>query len=193
MIVRDHSGSHTAALCFQVPPHQRVSLSPGLADFVYHHLLLIAHCHSNINSKVLALHPSDQNMCGKTGRRVQRRPREAAGAIKAGKVQPRQKQMIWIELNVGTTPIYRKTPAKVVAFCKAVCFLMLYNKEKKKPLSRSVLRVFILPIAGTNRMEMLTPGKKGQTICVCVMSLRSVSLKQHPLEASKATQCSRLI
>lgn len=33
MIVRDHSGSHTAALPFQVPPHQRVSANPGISPF----------------------------------------------------------------------------------------------------------------------------------------------------------------
>lgn len=43
----------------------------GLAVFVHHHLLLITHCHSNINSVILTLHPHAQNMCGKTGRRVQ--------------------------------------------------------------------------------------------------------------------------
>lgn len=33
MIVRDHSGSHAAALGFQVPPHQRVSLNSGISWF----------------------------------------------------------------------------------------------------------------------------------------------------------------
>lgn len=43
----------------------------GLAGFVHHHLLLIAHCHSNINSAILTLHPLGRNMCGKTARRAQ--------------------------------------------------------------------------------------------------------------------------
>lgn len=141
MIVRDHSGSHAAALCFQVPPHQRVSPNPGISWFCIPSS--IAHRALPFKYKQRDPHtpPSWPKHVWEDGEKSAGATGGGGGGIKAGKVW--QKRMISKQSNVGTTLNYcfRGT---VVEFCLFWRFIRKKKTNNKFVCLNAHVRCFIV-------------------------------------------------